>query len=158
MKQGRVTEFCQENTLVIANTLFQQHKRRLHTLPDGQYQNQIDYIYYSLLWSSKTRPGADCGSDHKPCIAKFRFNLKKVGKTNSPLRYCLNQISYNYTMEVMNRFTRLDLVDRMPEELWTEVHDIAQEAVTEIIPKKKKCKKAKWLSEEVLQVDEKEEK
>ena len=61
-------------------------------------------------------------------------------------------------MEVMNRFTRLDLVDRMPEELWTEVHDIAQEAVTEIIPKKKKCKKAKWLSEEVLQVDEKEEK
>ena len=61
-------------------------------------------------------------------------------------------------MEVINRFTRLDLVDRMPEELWTEVHDIAQEAVTEIIPKKKKCKKAKWLSEEVLQVDEKEEK
>ena len=61
-------------------------------------------------------------------------------------------------MEVMNTFTRLDLVDRMPEELWTEVHDIAQEAVTEIIPKKKKCKKAKWLSEEVLQVDEKEEK
>ena len=84
----RLTEFCQENTLVIANTFFQQHKRRLYTWtsPDGQYQNQTDYILCSLRWrssiqSAKTRLGADCGSDHEPLIAKFRLKLKKVGKT-----------------------------------------------------------------------------
>ena len=84
----RLTEFCQENTLVIANTFFQQHKRRLYTWtsPDGQHQNQIDYILCSQRWrssiqSANTRPGADCGSDHELLIAKFRFKLKKVGKT-----------------------------------------------------------------------------
>ncbi|KAB0371971.1 hypothetical protein FD755_016909, partial [Muntiacus reevesi] len=86
-------EFCQENTLVIANTLFQQHKRRLYTWtsPDSQHQNQIDYILCSQRWrnsiqSAKTRPGADCGSDHELLIAKFRLKLKKVGKTTRPFR------------------------------------------------------------------------
>ena len=95
----RLIEFCQENTLVIANTLFQQHKRRLYTWtsPDGQQWNQIDYILYSQRWkssiqSAKTRPGADCGSDHELLIAKFRLKLKKVGKTTRPFRYDLNQI------------------------------------------------------------------
>ena len=95
----RLIEFCQENTLVIANTLFQQHKRRLYTwtLPDGQHRNQIDYILCSQRWRSsiqlaKTRPGADCGSDHEPLIAKFRLKLKKVGKTTRLFRYNLNQI------------------------------------------------------------------
>ena len=74
-----------------------------------------------------------------------------MGKTTRPLKYDLNQIPYNYTVEVTNRFKGLDLIDRMPEELWTEVHDTIQEAVIKIIPKKKKCKKAKWLSEEALQ-------
>ena len=90
----RITEFCQENALVIANTLFQQHKRRLYTWtsPDGQHQNQIDNILYSQRWrssieSAKTRPGADCGSDHELLIAKFRLKLKKVGKTTRPFRY-----------------------------------------------------------------------
>ena len=84
----RLTEFCQENALVIANTLFQQHKRELYTWtsPDGQYQNQTDYILCSQRWrssiqSAKTRPGADCGSDHELLIAKFRLKLKKIGKT-----------------------------------------------------------------------------
>ena len=84
----RLIEFCQKNALVIANTLFQQHRRRLHTLasPDGQHQNQIDYILCSQRWRSsiqptKTRPGADCGSDHELLITKFRLKLKKVGKT-----------------------------------------------------------------------------
>ena len=80
--------------------------------------------------------------------------MKKVGKTNRPFRYDLNQIPYNYTMEVTNRFKGLDLIDRVPEKLWTEVHDIVQEAVIKTIPKKKKCEKAKW-SEEVLQIAEK---
>ena len=95
----RLTEFCQENTLVIANTLFQQHKRWLYTWTssDGQYQNQIDYILCSQRWrsyvqSAKTRPGADCGSDHELLIAKFRLKLKKLGKTTRPFRYNLNQI------------------------------------------------------------------
>ena len=81
--------------------------------------------------------------------------MKKVGKTTRPFRYDLNQISYDYTVEVRNRFKGLDLIDRVPEELWIEVHDIAQEAVIKTIPKKKKCKKAKWLSEEAIQIAEK---
>ena len=79
---------------------------------------------------------------------KFRLKLKKIGKTTRPFRYELNQISYNYTMDVTNRFRGLDLIDRVPEELWTVVRDIVQEAVIKTILKKKKCKKAKWLSED----------
>ena len=92
----------------------------------------------ALYSQQKTRPGADCGSDHELLIAKFRLKLKKVGKTTRPFRYDLNQISYDYTVEVMNRFKRLDLVDRVPEKLWMEVHNFVQEAVTKTILKKKK--------------------
>ena len=80
--------------------------------------------------------------------------MNKVGKTTRPFRYDLNQIPYNYTLEVTNRFKGLDLIDRVPEELWMEIHDIVQEAVIKTIPKKKKCKKAKWFSEEALQIAE----
>ena len=100
-----------------------------------------------LYTVSKKRPGADCGSDHELLIAKFRLKLKKVGKTTRPFRYDLNQIPYDYTVEVRNTFKDLDMIDRVPDELWNEVHDTVQEAVTKTIPKKKKCKKAKWLSE-----------
>ena len=95
---------------------------------------------------------SDHGSDHDLLIAKFKHKLKKVGKTTGPSRYGLAQILYYYTMEVKNRFKGLDLIDRVPEELWTEVRDVVQEAVIKTIPKKKKCKKAKWLSEEALQI------
>ena len=78
--------------------------------------------------------------------------MKKVGKTTRPFRDDLNRISYDYKMEVINRFKGLDLIDRAPEKLWTKVHDIVQDTVIETIPKKKKCKKSKWLSEEVLQI------
>ena len=81
--------------------------------------------------------------------------MKKVGKTTRPFRYEVNQILYNFTVEVRNRFKGLDLIDRVPEKLWTEVHDIIQVAVIKTIPNKKKCKKAKWLSEEALQIAEK---
>ena len=114
----RLIEFCQENTLVIANTLFQQHKTRLYTWtsPDGQHRNQIDYILCSQRWRSsillrKTRPGADCGSDHELLIAKFRLKLKKVGKTTRPFMYDLNQIAYDYMLEVTNRFKGLYLIE-----------------------------------------------
>ena len=85
-------------------------------------------------------------------VAKFRLKLKKVGETTRPVRYDLNQILYNYTVEVTNRFKGLDLTDRAPEELWMEVSDIVQEAGIKTIPKEKKCKKAKWLAEEALQI------
>ena len=98
--------------------------------------------------------GADCDSDHELLTAKFRLILKKVRKTAGPLRYDLNQISYDYTAEVTNRFMGLDLIDRVPEEPWTEVCDIVQETVIKNILKKKKCKKGKWLSEEALQIAE----
>ena len=155
----RLIEFCQENALVIANTLFQQHQRRLYTWtsPDGQHRNQIDYILCSQRWrssiqSAKTRAVADCGSDHEFLIAKFRLKLKKVGKTTRPCRYVLNQILYDYTVEVRNRFKGLDLIDRVPDELWMEVHDIVQETGIKTIPMEKPCKKAKWLSEEGLKI------
>ena len=107
------------------------------------------------MQSAKIRPEADCGSDHGLLIAKFRLKLKKVGKTTRPFRYDLNQIPYNYTVEVRNRFKGLDLIDRVPEELWMEVRDTVQEGVIKAIPKKKRGKKAKWLSEEALQIAEK---
>ena len=109
----------------------------------------------ALYSQQKTRPGADYGSDHELLIAKFRLKLKKVGKTTRQFRDDLNQIPYDYTVKVLNRLKELDLVDRVPEELWMEVSNILQEAVTKTIPKKKKCKKAKWLSEEALQIVEK---
>ena len=113
------TEWSRAKTnRVIANTLFQQRKRRLYTWtsPDGQHQNQTDYILCSQRWrssiqSAKTRPGADCGSDHELLITRFRLKLKKVGKTTRPFRYDLNQIPYGYTVEVRNRFKGLDLIE-----------------------------------------------
>ena len=121
----RLIEFCQENTLVIANTLFQQHKRRLYTetSPDGQHQNKIDSILCSQRWrssiqSAKTRPGADCSSDQELLIAKFRLKLKKVGKTTIPFRYDLNQIPCNYIVKVRNRFKGLDLIECLMNYSW----------------------------------------
>ena len=124
-------------------------------ITNGQYQNQIDYILCSQRWrssiqSAKTRPGADCGSDHEHLIVKFRLKLKKVGKTTRSFKYDLNQITYEYTVEATNRFKGLDLIGSVPEELWTEVRDFVQDAGIKTIPKKKKCKKAKWLSKEAL--------
>ena len=104
------------------------------------------------MQSAKTRPVADCGSDHEFLIAKFRFKLKKVRKTTRPFKYDLNQIPYDYTVEVRNRFKGLDLIDRVPDELWMEIHDIIQETGIKTIPEKNKCKKAKWLSEEALKI------
>ena len=112
----RLIEFCQENARVIANTLFQQHKKRLYTctLPDGHAKIRLIIFFAAkdgeTLYSKQKR--SDCGSDHELLIAKFRLKLKKVGRTNRPLRYDLNQIPYDYTVEVTNRFKGLDLKDR----------------------------------------------
>ena len=109
----------------------------------------------SSIQSAKTRPGVDCGSDHELIVAKFRLKLKKVGETTRPFRYDLNEIPYDYTVEVTNRFKGLDLIDQVPEELWKDVWDIIQQVVIKTIPKKNKCKKAAWLSEEALQTAKK---
>ena len=119
--------------------------------------NQIDYILCSQRWTSsiqsaKTRPGADCGSDHELLIAKFILKLKKVGKTTRPFRYDLKQIPNDYTVEVRIRFKGLDLRDRVPDELQMEVRDAVQETEIKTTPMEKKCKNAKWMSGEALQI------
>ena len=101
---------------------------------------------------SKTRLGVDCGSDHELLIAKLRCKFKKVGKTTRIFRYDINPDLYDYTVEVRNRFKGLDQTNRVPDKVWTEVHDIVQETEIKTIPKKKKWNKAKWLSEEALQI------
>ena len=93
-----------------------------------------------------------CGSDHELLITKFRLKLKRVGKTTRPFRYDLNQIPYDYRVEVTNRFKSLNLIDGVPDELWNEVRDIVQETGIKTIPMEKKCKKTKWLSGEALQI------
>ena len=105
-----------------------------------------------VLYSQQKQDEELTGSDHELLIAKFRLMLNEVGKTARPFRYDLNQIPFAYTVKVRNRFKGLDLIDRVPEELWTEVRDIVQDTGIKTIPKKKKCKKAKWLSEEALQI------
>ena len=105
-----------------------------------------------MIQSAKTKLGADCSSDHELLMIKFRLKLKKVGKITRPFRHDLNQILYDYTVEVRNRFKGLDLIDRVPDELWNEVRDTVQETGIKTIPMEKKCKKAKWLSEEALQI------
>ena len=125
--------------------------------PNGQYWNQIDYIFCSQRWrsfiqSSKTRLGADCGSDNELLIAKFILKLKKVGKTTKPFRYDRNKILYDYTVEVMNRFKRLDLVECLKN--YGQRFTALCRRQWPKSSQRKKCKKAKWLSEEALQIAE----
>ena len=111
------------------------------------------FFFFDLI-ICLSRLGADCGSDHELLISKFRLKLKKVQKITRPFRYDLNQIPNDYTVEVRNRFKGLYLIDRVPDELWTEVRDTVQETRIKTIPKKKKGEKEKWLSEEALHIAE----
>ena len=153
--EQRLIEFCQENALFIANTLFQQHKKRLYTCitPDGQNQNQI--IIFSAVKDGEALYSQQ-KQDWELTVTKIMNSLwpnsdklKKVGKATRPFRYDLKQIPY-YTVEVRNRFKGLNMIDRVPDELCLEIPDIVQVTGIRTIPKKKKCKKAKWLSEEAL--------
>ena len=105
-----------------------------------------------LYTVNKNKTGADCSSDHELFITKFRLKMKNEEETTRPFRQDLNQIPYNYTVQVTNRFKGLDLIDRVPQELWVEVHDIVQETGIKTIPMENKCKKAAWLSKEALQI------
>ena len=124
-------------------------QRRLPCIILSAFLEMINQTKCSIQ-SANTRQGADCGSDHELLIAKFRLKLRKRRKTTRSFRYDLNQIPYYYTVEMRNRFKELDWIDRVPEELWMETRDIIQEAGIKTMNKKKKCKKAKWLSEEAL--------
>ena len=156
MKQGKGYQFCQENALVTANTLFQENRRWLYTWtsPDGHSWNQTDYILCSQRWrssiqSAKTRLRAGCGSNHELSIANFRLKLKKVGKTIRPFIYDLNQTPYDYAVEVTNRCKGSDLIDRVPEELWTEVRNThCTGGGEQNHPKEKEIQGEKWSSEE----------
>ena len=122
--------------------------------PPGKPQLWVGIIIFSsLIQSAKTRPGTDCGSDHELLTANFRLKLKKVGKATRPFRYDLNQIPYDYTVEVRNRFKGLDLTNRVPDKVWTEVGDNVQETGNKTIPNKKEGKKERWLSEKALQIE-----
>ena len=154
----RLIEFCQENALVIVNTLFQQYKRRLYTWtsPDGQHRNQIHFILCSQRWrssiqSAKTRLGVDCGSHHELLIAKYRLKLKKVGKTTRPFRYNLNQIPYDYTVEVINRFKGLELIVCLKNYGWRFM-TLYRRQGSSPSAWKRNVKKAKRLSQEALQI------
>ena len=116
-------------------------------------QPKMEKLY--TVNKKKTRP--DCGSDHELLIAKFKLDMKKLGKTTRPFRYDLKQILYYFTVKVTNRFKGLDLINRVPDELWMEVRDIVEEAVAKTIPKKKKSKKAKLLSEALHIAEERRE-
>ena len=159
----RLIEFCQETILVIANTLFQQHKRWLYTWtsPDGQYRNWLYSLIYYIDWLYSLiffiiliiffapKDGEALYSQQKQdweltvvqimnsLLPNSDLNWRK-GETTRPFRYDLNQIPYDYTVEVTNRVKELDPIHKVPEELWTEVHDIVQDAVTKTIAKKKK--------------------
>ena len=145
MKQGK--EFCQENTLVIPNTLFQQQEKTLHMDITRWPTSKSDWLYSlqpkmeKLYTVSKNKTRSWLWLRSWTLYCQIRLKLKKVGKTIRPFRYDLNQIPYEHTVEVRNRFKGLDLIDRVPDELWTEVHDIVQEARIKTIPKKKICKK-----------------
>ena len=110
--------------------------------PKSDWSYSLQQRWRSSIQSTKIRPGADCGSDHELLIAKYRLKLKKVGKTTRPIRYDLNQIPYDYTVEVRNRIKGVDLIDRVPNELWTEVCDIVQETGIKTIPMENRCKKS----------------
>ena len=133
MEQGKGYQSFAKRTHWSKQTLSANNTNTREDSTHGHYQmvnTEIRLIIFfaakdrAALYSQQTRPGADYGSDHELLIAKFRFKLKKVGKVTRPLRYDLKQIPYDYTVDVMNRFMRLDLVGRVPEELWREVHNI----------------------------------
>ena len=143
----RLIEFCQENALVIENTLFQQHKRRLHMDITRWSKPKSDWLYFcsqrwrSPIQSKKNTTGSWLWLRSWTPYCQIQTEIEESGENTTSFRYDLNQIHYDYTVEVRNRFKWRDLIDRVPDERWTEVCDTVQETGIKTIPKKKKCKK-----------------
>ncbi len=157
----RLVEFCEQNNLIIGNTLFDQPNRRLYTWtsPNGLHRNQIDYIIAPKRWrsslkSAKTRPGADCGSDHELLVAKIKGKLRKTKHNTPPKRYDLQNISEQYRVKVSNQFQELAMEETEPEEMWDCIKSTIHQAAEEHVPKVPKKKKSHWLSSDSLKIAE----
>ena len=155
----RLVQFCQENRFRIANTWYIQPKRRLYTWtsPNGQYRNQIDFILCQQRWkssiaSTKTLPGADCGSDHQLLVAKVRLKLCKIKKSTIQKRFNVDNISPRYAVEVKNSFDSLSSDEKDPEELWREIRDTTIKIAEKHVPYQKPKKTDKWLSDNTIKV------
>jgi hypothetical protein len=155
----RLIEFCEENDMKIMNTFFKQPKRRLYTWtsPDGVSRNQIDYIIIQNRWRSTihathTLPGADCGTDHEILVAGLRLKLKKLKKEAVPARYDMEKISSEYSVAIKNRFSALDLLEREPEKLWTDLKEAVLREAQRNIPKLGKRSKSPWISESAIEI------
>ena len=155
----RLLEFCKTNNLFISNTFFQQHKRRLYTWtsPNGIYKNQIDYICENQRWkssitSTKTKPGADCGTDHQLLLCKFKLKLKKRKPIMKAPKYDLENIPLEFRNELRNRFAALDTGNRVPEELWEDIKKTVHEVCERSLQKVKRQKRSKWISTETLEI------
>ena len=146
-RSDRLEEFCVTNNLVVANTLFQHHPRRLWTwmIPGDRVRNQIDVIMIGRRWRSslqfvKTRPGADCGSDHQLLVATFQLKLRVRRTHRPPVKYDVDNIPLQFTLEVRNRFSQLlqnSEVEQTPNELWENMKEVVQTSAKKHIPKKK---------------------
>jgi len=157
----KLLEFCAGNELIVSNTWFQQHKRRLYTWtsPGGEYRNQIDYILIKKRWRSaissvKTMPGADCGTDHELLVAKIKVKLKKVKGNKAPLRYDLQNIPVEYNVEIRNRFAAIELDDKEPDELWEDIKMAVNETAAKQVPRRKYKKRKAWISQQAIDIAE----
>ena len=161
----QLIEFCSRNDFQIMNTFYKLHARRLYTWrsPDQTTRNQIDYIICKTRWRSGVRrvttlPGADCGTDHNLLIADVKIKLKRIKRAKQTLRYDVENIGLEFAVEVKNRFNGLQLADREPEELWNDIRDIVKETADKRVPKAKRKKVTKWLSDEAVKIaDERRE-
>ena len=161
----QLVEFCSRNDFQIMNTFFKLHARRLYTWrsPDQTTRNQIDYIICKTRWRSSVRrvttlPGADCGTDHNLLIADVKIKLKRIKPAKQTLRYDVENIGLEFAVEVKNRFNGLQLADREPGELWNDIRDIVKETADKRVPKAKRKKVTKWLSDEAEKIaDERRE-
>ena len=155
----QLVEFCSRNDLLIMNTFFKLHARRLYTWisPDQTTRNQIDYIICKTRWRISVRrvttlPGAECGTDHNMLIEDVKIKLKRIKRAKQTPKYDVENIGLEFAVEVENRFNGIQLADREPEELWSDIRDIVKETTDKMAPKAKRKKVTKWLSDEAVKI------
>ena len=157
--------FCSLNGFLIMNTFFKLHARRLYTWrsPDKTTRNQIDYMLFTTRWISSVRRvttlhGADCGTDHNVLIADVQIKLKRIKRTKLPPKYDVENISDEYTVEVKNMFSGLQLEDREPDELWNDIREIEKDTADKQLSNAKRKKVSRWLSDEAVEIADKRRK
>ena len=155
----QLVQFCSRNDLLIMNTIFKLHARRMYTWrsPDQTTRNQIDYIICKTRWRSSVRrvttiPGAVCGTDHNLPIADVKIKLKRIKRAKQTPKYDVDNIGLEFAVEMKNRFNGLQLAVREPEELWRDIRDIVKETTDKRVPKAKRKKITKWLSDKAVKI------